>query len=60
MRFEKVEISTGGWSVISNCYHCGTRIDGRRIDPDGAIFADLDGPAFEAYYCRPCKESEEK
>lgn len=30
------------------CYECGER----RRSQYG--FADLDGPAFKAYYCRPC------
>lgn len=37
---------------VALCLECGKRIQSDR-DP---IIADLDGPAFQAYYCAPCAE----
>jgi len=31
-----------------NCYKCGRHLK------DGPIYADLDGPAYRAYYCPEC------
>lgn len=45
-----VQVTSGGYGVITTCKGCGTRLDGRR----DTILADLDGEAFEAYYCTPC------
>jgi hypothetical protein len=35
------------------CKHCGQKLYSAR----DTIFADLEGKAFEDYYCKPCKES---
>jgi hypothetical protein len=32
------------------CYACN------RLHPIGQTIADLDGPAYAAYYCQPCAE----
>ena len=33
-----------------NCVKCGVRLN----HPEDAIMADIDGKAFEAFYCMPC------
>ena len=33
-------------TFYATCYGCGRRTD--------ELWADLDGPAFKAYYCRDC------
>jgi hypothetical protein len=61
------------WQVLGdetpfyfNCYRCGGRClshgdtrladDGKRyVLPNG--WTDLNGPAFQAYYCDPCKQA---
>jgi hypothetical protein len=40
--------SPGAYAVTVSCYGCGER----RSLAD--MFADLDGPAFQAYFCPEC------
>jgi hypothetical protein len=38
---------------IAFCQHCGQKMNSGLV----AVFADLEGKAFEDYYCKSCKES---
>lgn len=53
-RFELVAVKEPGYgsNFAAACYHCGARL----WSGDGDVWADLDGPAFLAYYCEPCKK----
>ncbi len=51
MKFIKVKETYSGYHVIILCRKCETRIDGRK----DSVFADLEGKAFEDYYCEKCK-----
>lgn len=33
------------------CFECGKRLEAVTVP----VYADLNGPAFKAYYCEPCK-----
>lgn len=47
MNLQPVRVSPG--SVLSlRCRLCG------KFVPAEQVLADLDGPAFQAYYCAPC------
>ena len=37
-----------GWPLKRNCKSCGTK------KPINTLYADLDAPAFTAYYCQRC------
>lgn len=39
-----------------NCYKCGRACDTERE----TVWADLNGPAFQAYYCDDCKRTAER
>lgn len=47
MRLADRDTSAGARAVRVRCLVCGTR------RPLVDMYADLDGPPFEAYYCRP-------
>lgn len=53
MRIQEVKPSTSGYVPIVPCYACKRMMQGNRE----TIWADLDGPAFEAYYCDECKQA---
>jgi hypothetical protein len=53
MRITRVSMRAGAIKVF--CIHCHGFIDGSR-EP---VYADLDGPAFEAYYHRQCLTPEQ-
>lgn len=38
--------------LVTFCYRCGRRLE----SPPQAIYADLDGPSFRAYYCPTCAD----
>jgi hypothetical protein len=44
-----VPIYPDGKGLFASCYLCG-----QRIELTGETRADLDGPAFKAYYCHGC------
>jgi len=50
MKLEKVKVSesTNEAIFLGLCANCDSRVFA------GAGFADLDGPAFRAYYCPEC------
>lgn len=47
MRLERVNPKP---YFLTWCYSCGRSLDTSKV----SVWADLDGPAFEAYYCERC------
>lgn len=51
MNFQRVPVAASG-PLVFHCYKCGERIH----QADEAVYADLDGPAFKAYYDVRCMQ----
>jgi hypothetical protein len=52
MRLEPTPIAAGG-PVTFTCHGCGRHVN----QAQETVYADLEGPAFQAYYCGTCAPS---
>lgn len=53
MKIAKVGPAASGIPLVFTCYHCGYTFNGY-LGRKSEMYADMDGPAFLAYYCETC------